>query len=783
MRTTRNFAGSGLRVLTLAALTMIAAVLLCGLFGTVSVAAAEAPAIYTVKDVPPFTVLSEQDGGRWVIRDDLGFYKAQRSKQIWLFLPGTADIHMVTVRYDGTKQAYDDRTGKTYGPGETFVCDFSGGASALFEYDAEYGVYNRYSFTAMQGGEIPTIYITLKDGDDSMLRINSSQSAVETGTIRMIDTDGSVTYEGDLTRIKGHGLTSYERSTRVNTKNSYNINLGDKAELLKGAGRSKKWSLLRIRTWGEYDATGVSYVTAFASYNALVKDRYFNLCSRFVDVYIDGIYWGVYVLTERMDINGSMNVTDLEEKTDMPSSKTKSVQGKKSDPAIAKGIQSYSYAQSSTVPEGTDITGGYVLEIMCGHYGECGFKTKEGMFVNVKSPAYPTQEMVQYIASYVQDFENALFSETGYNSEGKHWTEYADAKSYAAQTLIYTYYLNWENYRTSTYMTKDAGGLLTFGPVWDFESGPVVLYDPTIFGVRFGYSEKQQYIWYQQAWKKGDYLRMIADMNSELQGILDQMLGKSAPEDGMRVIWNLDETAANVRDSQNMNWVRWEQPDTFDVRYGYMRDAIEYRYDHWFNTVWNPNKYLLGLTVDCVDNGDGTWTLTAHPYGKLDSDYPLWYRITDDMTKGEQFETGDSVTVPAGGKYYAAITGPNNARYEQASGKIFAAKSLTVVSNVVTSPDDKPMDAVITGSKSYVRTLALQNGLIDPNAPSAANAPAEDKPEVEADPVSADEEPATVSRPVSDAEWITVTAAVVLLCAVMTTVTLTKKGGRDYADR
>ena len=58
--------------------------------------------------------------------------------------------------------------------------------------------------------------------------------------------------------MKGHGLTSYEGSRRLNTKNSYNINLGDKAELIAGAGKSKKWTMLRIRTWGEYDATGLS---------------------------------------------------------------------------------------------------------------------------------------------------------------------------------------------------------------------------------------------------------------------------------------------------------------------------------------------------------------------------------------------------------------------------------------------------------------------------------------------------------------------------------------------
>jgi len=763
----------------LAVLVLMAAALLAG---AVSASAAEVPAVYTVKEAPPFTILSEQDGeGRWILGDDLGFYKGS-GKKFWLFLPGTADIHTVTVRYDGEKQAYDDRTGKTYGPGETYVCDFSADDCALFEYDAEYGVYDRYAFTAMRGGELPVIYITLKDGDASMLRINSSHDAVESGTIRMVDTDGSVTYEGDLTRIKGHGLTSYEASRRVNTKNSYNINIGDKAELLKGAGRSKKWSLLRIRTWGEYDATGISYVTAFASYNALVKDQYFNLCSRFVDVYIDGDYRGVYVLTERMDINGSMNVTDLEEKTDMPSTKTKTVQGKKSDPAIAKGIQSYSYAQNSSVPEGTDITGGYILEIMCGHYGECGFKTKQGMYVNVKSPAYPTQEMVQYIASYVQDFENALFSETGYNAEGKHWTEYADAKSYAAQTLIYTYYLNWEIYRTSTYMTKDAGGIIKFGPVWDFESGPVVLYDDTIFGVRFGYSEKQQYIWFEQAWKKGDYLRMIAGMNEELKGILDQMLGHSSPEDGRRVIWELDETASTLRDSQNMNWVRWDQPDTYDIRYDYMREALEYRYDHWFNTLWNPNKYLLGLTVDCKDNGDGTWTLTANSYGRLESDYAVWYEIKDDMTKGVQFDTGDSVTVPAGGMYYAVITGRNNAFCDWASGKIFSGKNLTVASNVITSPDDKPLDPVITGSARYERTVDLNNGLVDLTAAPAEQESGKAPANRDENRVNAAEEQAESGRPVSDAEWVTVTLAVVLLCGVMTAFTLIKrKGGGSHA--
>ena len=760
-------------------LALAAAVLAALTLGATAVFADEIPQIYDTKDMPPFTAVEYQNAdGVFVTGNDIGIYKAT-GKQYYLFLPGTADLRMVTLRYDGTMTAYDDRTGTTVKPGETFVADLSGGSVSLFEYDEVYGVYDRYTLTVMQGGTLPVIYINLRNGEKSLVEINSRQSNVESGTIRMVGTDGLLTYEGDLTRIKGHGLTSYDRSGRSNTKNSYNINIGDKAELVPGAGRSKKWSLLRIRTWGEYDATGLSYVTAFATYNALVKDAYFNLSARFVDVYINGEYRGVYVLTERMDINGSMTVTDLESKTDMPSSKTKQVQRKKSDPAIAKGIQSYSYAQDSSVPEGTDITGGYILEIMCGHYGECGFKTREGMYVNIKSPAYPTQEMVQYIAGYVQDFENALFSETGYNDEGKHWTEYADVKSYAAQTLIYTFYLNWEIYRTSTYMTKDANSVIKFGPVWDFESGPSVMYDSTIFGVRFGYSEKQQYIWFQQAWKKGDYLRMVAEINDEMRGILDQMFDYKQPEDGRRVIWSLSDMADVVKDSHQMNWIRWSQPNTYDDWYGAMRTALEYRYDHWFNTLWNPNRYLLGLTASCEDNGDGTWTLTADPYGKLESDYAVWYKIEDDITKGVQFDTGDTVVVPAGGTYYCTITGPNNAFSQGASGKIFASKNLTVASNLISSPDSKPLEGTIVGSKQYERMLDQKSGLIDPAAASQASWTV--KPAAE-EPAAEDTEPAdtsaSVGRSVSDAEWILITAGIVLICAVMTAVTVTKKGGR-----
>ena len=68
-------------------------------------------------------------------------------------------------------------------------------------------------------------------------------------------------------------------------------------------------------------------------------------------------------------------------------------------------------------------------------------------------------------------------------------------------------------------------GKLTFGPVWDFESGPNVMGDDTLFGQIFSYDVEQQYIWFEQAWKKGDYLHYVAQLNEHMQSIVAQMLG------------------------------------------------------------------------------------------------------------------------------------------------------------------------------------------------------------------------------------------------------------------
>lgn len=657
------------------------------------------PRISTVDNYAPITVVADKTaeyGCR--VGADIGLYEDESG--YYIFLPSSAEKSEVMVRYDGYLQLYDPTDGELYGPGSVVSLDLSGEKVYIYEYSAEKNLYLRYPVKVMAGENIASVYITLDNGESALRHINSSHSAVEQGRILITEANGRTLYNGDLARMKGHGLTSYMATGSVNTKNSYNINLGTKAELIEGAGKSKKWSLLRIRTWDNYDSTGISYPIGFYTFNALAGDNYFNITSRYVDVYINGEYRGFYVLTERMDMNGSIQITDLEEKTAYTDDKFPGVgKNAKDDPAIKAGIESYTYCISAEVEEGTDITGGYVLEVMCGTYGECGFKTKKGMFINVKSPSHPTKEQVQYIAEYVQNFENALFSDTGYNELGRHYTEYIDIPSYAAQALVYAYYLNWEIYRTSTYMYKDVDGsrydTLTFGPVWDFETGAgVLLYDNTVLGATFSYTEKQQYIWYEQFWRKADFMSYLTSMNSGMKTVVDTLMGKTESN----YIFSLSDMFSSIEASQNMNWIRWEQSDSFLSKSKEMKSGLSTRYTCWFDELWNEENYLLGATVTSEKTADG-YLLTVQTVGEAES--YQWYRLGGNMTEGVKIEGANDRTYTAqeSGIYYCGVSGKNNAYWKYAAGKVFRKADIEMFTDPIST--DEEVTLAISTPHSY----------------------------------------------------------------------------------
>ncbi len=630
-----------------------------------------------------------------------------------LYLPGVIDIGSVSVKNIGKDQLYDERDGSLYSAGEIGVFDFSAGSVTVYEYSKAYDQYYSYSLNVYCGSEIPALHFTLDDplgSGDVLSWINEDKENRATGSLLMVDGYGNVVYDNTCDTIKGRGNTSFvapgiqtdNDKGYQDDKKSLSIKLSSKAELIEGAGKMKKWALLhmRISEAFHYDWTGICSHLGFQTFSALANDEYYGTKSQYVDVYIDGEYRGVYILVERVDINAAVDITDQEEFVTSESSSTKRVTDA-SDPAIAAGISEYRYTSDAKAVGELDLTGGYLMEITLSSIEECGFATANGMYVSIKAPEVCTKEQVQYIAKYVQDFENALFSRTGYNSDGKHYSEYIDCQSLADMLLTYAFFQNWELFRTSTYMYIDSKDsehpLLTFGPVWDFETGAQVFNtDATFWGQHNNYAVHQQYVWMQQLWRKGDFMELISDRAALMDEIIKAQLELGAPMDG---VLSAQDIVAEAHSSLAMNWKRWDLEDYLNSRSKY--SGHDNDYDYYYETylaalnkrksnwdkLWDPSKYVLGNHIICnKDKASGKYMLTCVLYGDAGATYS-WYKVADDNITIQAIDgqTGSVLYTDEPGTYICKVKGAHNSYWSGAAGSIFSEKNVSLYTKPVST--------------------------------------------------------------------------------------------------
>ncbi len=132
---------------------------------------------------------------------------------------------------------------------------------------------------------------------------------------------------------------------------------------------------------------------------------------------------------------------------------------------------------------GDSLTGGYILRIDWTYDID---KDTDGFESAYNSQAdipmyfqwyYPKADKIepqqaQYIESWINTFENALFSNDYTNSQGVRYNEYIDLNSFTDFLLINELSKNSDGYKLSSYIHKDKdskGGKLVAGPIWDFD--------------------------------------------------------------------------------------------------------------------------------------------------------------------------------------------------------------------------------------------------------------------------------------------------------------------------
>lgn len=413
--------------------------------------------VYSEIPVSSFTVSGLAPGIN-TDKDRVDWWFSEWEDCRYIFLPSTADRSSLVITYGCDETLYLNDTPVVSGESTSLL-------DSADEFTVRAGDKDCGKLKVMQS-ELGCIFLSTKSGGLDLLDANMQYT--ETGSALMLDPDGGIVFSGDIDKLTAHGNSSWHYSK----KKSYNVKLDKKADLY-GMGKAKKWALISNYLDHSMVRNKVTEEMCKAVGAQCVMD------SVFVDLYADGSYRGTYQLYERVQIQKNrVNIRDLEEETEKLNESDLSEYPRRVKGASGVGEymeNSFKYYDIPNDP--ADITGGYLMQFQLwnryGYKANSGFVTSRGQAVELDGPEYASEAQINYIRSFVQDAEDAVYSDTGFNSKGKHYSDYFDMDSLVTAYLVQEISMNIDATTTSFFLWKDSDvngdGKLHFCPSWDFD--------------------------------------------------------------------------------------------------------------------------------------------------------------------------------------------------------------------------------------------------------------------------------------------------------------------------
>ena len=385
----------------------------------------------------------------------------------YLFLPASADLANLNVTFTRSADAGNlvvtgNQGSQSVPNGEALnVSALASLTDGYRSLTAKVGNGEGFTVRVMQATSLPTLYLTSSSAAENRTYIDESKTNTTTAALRMLDADGSEIGAGTIKELKARGNSTFDYAE----KKSYQIKLETASDLLQTGESVKTWVLLA----NYFDAT-LMHDKLFKDMAAQLDMLYTASCN-WVNLYYDGEYRGVYLLSEKNAVKSTgVDITDMEAAYQALNP------GYGTDMHTATGnVGGVSYTYTTGLTEPDNITGGYLLELNHSAPDEVnGFITKKGKGVNVKSPEWCGENAMQYISGYYQAFEDAVYAVdengayTGYNgSTGKHYYDYVDRDSLVKIFLMQELALNPDGFISSLYFYKNAEDIMYAGPIWD----------------------------------------------------------------------------------------------------------------------------------------------------------------------------------------------------------------------------------------------------------------------------------------------------------------------------
>jgi len=317
----------------------------------------------------------------------------------------------------------------------------------------------------------------------------------------------------DLKKIKGRGNSTWKCS-----KKPYNLNL-KKAEKFFTLPKSKKFSLLA----NCFDESLIRNSIALT-----IADKFeFAYTPKFIpiDLFVEGMYLGTYLLTEKVEIGKTrVNIDDIDSYNELIGTHADSVTGEELIKGSApnesveachvKGSRKWSSYTWTGVDSDPGFDGFYRQKVgpkysfdndveflvefdFCSRYDAevSGFVTNLGQNVVIHSPEFATKRQVNEIADYYQRIEDAIYSDqgcysvkagnlflSGCNSRLEHFFDLIDVDSFVKMYVLLEYTMNSDSGLSSTFFYKKKDKFYA-GPAWDFDNSMLNDNVGTVYGI------------------------------------------------------------------------------------------------------------------------------------------------------------------------------------------------------------------------------------------------------------------------------------------------------------
>lgn len=397
---------------------------------------------------------------------------------------------------------------------------------------------------------IPRVYINTTGGVPILDKENYINSTVKTE-----DLDKYFSSQVEFTssaRVKGRG-----NSTWGMPKKPYRIKLDSKASLL-GLKSHKDWVLL-----ADYlDKSLLRNITAFEV--SKIAEMSWTPASVSVDFYLNGVYQGVYALTEQVKVS--------EERLDM---------------TLVKPTDNM----------GEALTGGYLLELDF-HFDEpYKFKTDlKSLPIMFKDPEEPTKEQFEYVKNYYNNAEKVLYS-NNFKDPEEGYRKHIDIESFINYYIVQELAKNVDgNMRGSCYMAIRRGGKIEQPLVWDFDiafgNADHITWEQGASSAEWdGWFIKTSSPWFDRFFIDPSFVAQLKARWNELKPQLDELpnfIKERASMLDKSQLRNFSSKSSNGA-GWNINSREWNTArirGSYDAEVKYLIDFVEKRIE-WLNTNIN----------------------------------------------------------------------------------------------------------------------------------------------------------------------------------------------------